>query len=169
MMTPLRGLRGLAALVFVCGTAACAVPAPVGPPPASPTLSPRAPTAAPTGTATSTPAVTATTALATLQFNGEQAYASVVQQVALGPRITGSAPHRQLGDQILTQLASSGWVTRTQEFTYQETPVRNLIGIKGTGSEVVILGAHYDTRRRADQDQRQPNQPVPGANDGASG
>jgi glutaminyl-peptide cyclotransferase len=104
-----------------------------------------------------------------VQFNGERAYASVVQQVALGPRITGSAPNRQLGDQILTQLASSGWVTRTQEFTYQETPVRNLIGIKGTGSEVVILGAHYDTRRRADQDQRQPNQPVPGANDGASG
>jgi Zn-dependent M28 family amino/carboxypeptidase len=34
---------------------------------------------------------------------------------------------------------------------------------------VVIVGAHYDTRRRADQDAANPNAPVPGANDGASG
>jgi len=34
---------------------------------------------------------------------------------------------------------------------------------------VMILGAHYDTRRRADQDKINPAAPVPGANDGASG
>jgi Zn-dependent M28 family amino/carboxypeptidase len=93
----------------------------------------------------------------------------VVQQVALGPRITGTEPHRQLGDQILAELAANGWTTQTQDFSYQGTPARNLIGVKGAGNEIVILGAHYDTRRRADQDAQQPDQPVPGANDGASG
>jgi glutaminyl-peptide cyclotransferase len=34
---------------------------------------------------------------------------------------------------------------------------------------IIILGAHYDTRRMADQDPVRPTDPVPGANDGASG
>jgi Zn-dependent M28 family amino/carboxypeptidase len=34
---------------------------------------------------------------------------------------------------------------------------------------IIILGAHYDTRRWADQDPAHPRDPVPGANDGASG
>ena len=54
----------------------------------------------------------------------------------------------------------------TQEFTYQDTPVRNIIGVLGEGP-VLILGAHYDTRRSADRED--PSQPVMGANDGASG
>jgi Zn-dependent M28 family amino/carboxypeptidase len=33
----------------------------------------------------------------------------------------------------------------------------------------VLIGAHYDSRRRADKDPEHPNDPVPGANDGASG
>jgi glutaminyl-peptide cyclotransferase len=50
-------------------------------------------------------------------------------------------------------------------------PIQNVIAKKGTGSRWVIFGAHYDSRLVADQD---PNpelriQPVPGANDGASG
>ena len=103
------------------------------------------------------------------EFSGQRAYDSVVQQVALGPRITGSAVNRQLGDQVLNELSANGWQTSTQDFTYRDTPVRNLIGVKGEGENIVILGAHYDTRRRADQDPTHPDQPVPGANDGASG
>ncbi|MCL5997560.1 MAG: M28 family peptidase [Chloroflexi bacterium] len=93
----------------------------------------------------------------------------MVQQVALGPRITGSEPNRELGDQILAQLAANGWMTSTQAFSYQGTPTRNLIGTKGNGGDIIILGAHYDTRRRTDQDKQKPTEPVPGANDGASG
>ena len=103
------------------------------------------------------------------EFSGQRAYDSVVQQVALGPRITGSAANIRLGDQVLGQLSANGWQTQTQNFTYQGTPIRNLIGVKGSGKNVIILGAHYDTRRRADQDKDHPDQPVPGANDGASG
>ena len=34
---------------------------------------------------------------------------------------------------------------------------------------LILLGAHYDTRRLADRDPTRPDLPVPGANDGGSG
>lgn len=34
---------------------------------------------------------------------------------------------------------------------------------------MIILGAHFDSRKYADQDKSQPTAPVPAANDGASG
>ncbi len=114
-------------------------------------------------------AATATPQTQPLVFSGTRAYDSVVRQVALGPRITGTRPNRVLGDRILNELAANGWVTQTQTFTYMNTPIRNLVGIKGDGRNIVIIGAHYDTRRRADQDKQHPDQPVPGADDGASG
>ncbi len=129
------------------------------------------PTDSPTPTTTPTPTVppTMTVTAQPVEFSGQRAYDAVVQQVALGPRITGSAVNRQLGDQVLNELSANGWQTSTQDFTYRDTPVRNLIGVKGKGKNIVILGAHYDTRRRADQDTAHPDQPVPGANDGANG
>ncbi len=86
----------------------------------------------------------------------------------LGPRPTGSVAWRATGDYILEQLRKSGWVTEEQRFEYRETQIRNIIGRKGSGP-ILILGAHYDTRRRADRDKARQNDPVPGANDGASG
>jgi len=86
----------------------------------------------------------------------------------LGPRPTGSDAWRATGDYILAQLQKSGWAAEEQKFEYRATPIRNIIGRKGSGP-VVILGAHYDTRRRADRDKTNPAAPVPGANDGASG
>jgi Zn-dependent M28 family amino/carboxypeptidase len=93
----------------------------------------------------------------------------VESQVALGPRVPGSAAGRQLGDQILAHLTAHGWLTATQEFTYIGTPMRNLVGVKGLGEPIILLAAHYDTRPLADRDPQQADQPVPGANDGGSG
>ncbi len=121
-----------------------------------------APLQTPTPVATPTPN-------APLTFQGDRAYAHAAAQMAFGPRPTGSAALRGLGDSILAELAKQGWQTRTQEFSYRGTPVRNLVGIKGQTGDVILLGAHYDTRRKADQDPQFPDQPVPGANDGASG
>ncbi|MDE3092136.1 MAG: M28 family peptidase, partial [Chloroflexota bacterium] len=60
--------------------------------------------------------------------------------------------------------------TETQEFAYRGIPVRNVIGKAAEGrGPIVIVGAHYDTRARADQDKTHYDQLVPGANDGASG
>jgi len=91
---------------------------------------------------------------------------SLLEQCALGPRPTGSPAIRAAGDAIIAHLKTWDWAVETQEFTYRDTPVRNIIGRAGEGP-VVILGAHYDTRRAADQEN--PAQPVLGANDGASG
>jgi glutaminyl-peptide cyclotransferase len=106
---------------------------------------------------------------AALDFSGEQAMEYVRAQMAFGPRPTGSEAARQTGEYILAQLEEAGWQTDTQPFEYHGVEARNLIGRRGTGGRVWLIGAHYDTRRRADQDADDPGAPVPGANDGASG
>jgi len=104
-------------------------------------------------------------------FDGKHAYEKYVHdQMNFGARPAGSAAIRATGDYISAQLKEAGWKTETQEFVYRGVPIRNVIGKIAEGrGPVIILGAHYDTRPRADQDKQQPERPVPGANDGASG
>ncbi len=103
-------------------------------------------------------------------FDGAHAYQYLLDQMKIGPRPAGSAEDRATGDYILAELKKSNWNTVTQEFNYRGVPVRNVIAKAGEGrGPLVIIGAHYDTRKRADQDKVHPDQPVPGANDGASG
>jgi peptidase M28-like protein len=100
------------------------------------------------------------------QFDGDTAYAWVPAQCDLGYRSPGTAANRQAGDMVIEELTSLGWTTSEQTFTYMDTPIRNILAWKGKG-EAVMLGAHYDTRPSADQEN--PSVPVMGANDGASG
>jgi Zn-dependent M28 family amino/carboxypeptidase len=91
-------------------------------------------------------------------------------QMKIGPRPAGSPGDRATGDYILAQLKQAGRQTETQEFRYQNIPVRNIIAEQAVGrGPVIIVGAHYDSRPRADQDKQNPYAPMPGANDGASG
>ena len=101
-------------------------------------------------------------------FDGDRAYEWVVTQCEIGYRVTGTEASIQAGDTFSLTLQALGWRVREQRFSYRETPVRNLLAWKGEGPGVLI-GAHYDTRREADEDPTHPNQPVLGANDGASG
>lgn len=134
-----------------------------------------APTPAPTAAPTRTPMPTSTPARTPLPlvFDGEMAFEHVVAQCDFGFRPTGSDEWRLTGDYIIAELEEEGWVVETEEFTYEDTPVCNIIG-KSAGAQgssqglpIVILGAHYDTRRSADMED--PSVPVMGANDGASG
>ena len=109
-----------------------------------------------------------------LLFDGEVAHAHVLAQCDLGFRPTGSEAGWATGDYIIAQLEERGWAVETEELTYRGTPVRNIVGRspttsdQGVGDEpVIVLGAHYDTRRSADEED--PSVPVMGANDGASG
>jgi len=104
------------------------------------------------------------------EFSGANALSYVNDQLAFGPRSTGSEGARKTADYILDQLAESGWNTEVQGFMYRGVLGRNIIAKAGTGP-IVLIGAHYDTRKKADRDP-DPNrreEPVPGANDGASG
>jgi Zn-dependent M28 family amino/carboxypeptidase len=86
------------------------------------------------------------------------------------PRHTGTPGWQACGDYIAAQLAAQEWAVEDQFFDYQGTRCRNIIGKRGAGP-LLIIGAHYDTRRVADQDPdpARRQDPVPGANDGASG
>ena len=103
-----------------------------------------------------------------IKFSGKTAIEQVEAQMKLGPRPTGSDAWQATGDYIISQLKKYGWTIEEQRFDYRGTAIRNIIGRKGKGP-VMILGAHYDTRRRADRDKTNPTAPVPGADDGASG
>jgi len=116
------------------------------------------------------PTATATTIRRTT-FDGERAFELAVRQTEFGFRPTGSLAGWATGDWIIAELEAAGWETETQIFDYQGVTARNIVGKSPgvAGRPVIILGAHYDTRRRADQDPESPHEPVLGANDGASG
>jgi len=111
-----------------------------------------------------------------VMFDGEAAFAHVVAQTELGFRPSGSEAGWATGDYIISYLEEQGWAVETQEFTYRDTPVRNIIGsspsplgadMEADDRSIIMLGAHYDTRSSADMED--PTVPVMGANDGASG
>ncbi len=125
------------------------------------------------GTVTGAPPATPTSTAAppsprpTL-FDGNKSYQDVLAQMGFGDRPVGSAALRATGDYMLAQLKASGWATSTQEFEYRQFPVRNIAATRGQGP-LIVIGAHYDARPRADQDPAHTDQVVPAANDGASG
>ncbi len=104
-------------------------------------------------------------------FNAQRAYRDVQDQVALGARTPGSPAHTALQDYIVKTLQTSGWTVKTQSGNYAGKTLVNLIGKRGSQRPWIILAAHYDSRLLADKDPNPElrNQPVPGANDGASG
>jgi Zn-dependent M28 family amino/carboxypeptidase len=104
-------------------------------------------------------------------FDGLRAYEDVKTQVAFGPRIPGSEGHAEIRDWMRAELESAGWQVEVQESERLGNPIYNLVAKRGTSEPEIILGAHYDTRIYADNDPDVANhtQPVPGANDGASG
>ncbi len=104
-------------------------------------------------------------------FNEQRAYQYVEHQVSLGPRTVGSEAHRQFIDWITAEFDQAGWVVESDLLKLSEITVNNIIAKRNSENPHIILGAHYDSRLFADQDP-DPNmrsQPVPGANDGASG
>ena len=104
-------------------------------------------------------------------FDGLRAYQDAVYQTDLGPRTPGSAAHQSTFEYIENQLELAGWQVETQETVYKNQPVKNITAKRGQTENPIIIGAHYDSRLLADQDPDESlrSQPVPGANDGASG
>ncbi len=106
-----------------------------------------------------------------VSFDSSRAYADVQTQVAFGPRTPGSAGHAQVREWMRTELESAGWIVEIHESERLGHPIYNLIAKRSDEAPQIILGAHYDTRFFADHDpdESKRTEPVPGANDGASG
>jgi glutaminyl-peptide cyclotransferase len=106
------------------------------------------------------------------EFDPEQAYQLVERQLAFGPRIPGSNAIRETRAWIEGELIDYGWKAESQCFEHEGIPLCNILAWPSEHSAskpYVLLSAHYDTRRFADSDPISPGDPVPGANDGASG
>ncbi len=109
-------------------------------------------------------------------FDGSRAYDLLKQQVELGPRCPGLPGHR-LGAEWITsrlkQYADSAAVQSfEQDIRGKKFNLQNIIGrFDGKSADYVLLAAHWDTRPTADYEvvAEKRNQPIPGANDGASG
>lgn len=106
-----------------------------------------------------------------LSFDSSRAYADVQTQVAFGPRMPGSAGHTQIREWMRAELESAGWQVEVHESERMGHPIYNIIAKRNAEPPQIILGAHYDTRFFADNDSdlTKRSEPVPGANDGASG
>jgi len=104
-------------------------------------------------------------------FDGQRALEDVKQQAAFGPRTPGSAGHAALRNWLAAELDSAGWIVEERQARQLGHQVYNVVASRDRELPQIILGAHYDTRLIADQDPvvNRRSQPVPGANDGASG
>jgi Zn-dependent M28 family amino/carboxypeptidase len=107
------------------------------------------------------------------EFDGESALGYVQSQLDFGPRTPGSEGHQQTIEWISKEMESNGWKVEIQSEEQDGILIQNIIGKNpGTVDQPwIIIGAHYDTRFYAnnDPDIGKQMQPVPGANDGASG
>lgn len=101
-------------------------------------------------------------------FDGTRAFEDLVDQVRIGPRHPHSPGAERTRELIRQRLRQAGWPVRDQEFVAQPptgpaVAMTNVIGLrKGEREELVLLGAHYDTKQI-------PGVRFVGANDGASG
>jgi glutaminyl-peptide cyclotransferase len=111
-------------------------------------------------------------------FRGERAMVWLDYQCGLGPRNPGSEGLRQLRRAILDhadslQLASASLCYQQGDpYGPGQLEICNLVvSTRPLGGRRLWLGAHYDTRPRCDRDPdpSRREQPLLGANDGASG
>ncbi len=111
------------------------------------------------------------------EFNEDRAFEYLVAQTEFGPRNPGSIGHQQCLQYLTFELQKYADAVNQQSFrhtgydgrSYQMTNIIASFNIEATHR--ILLGAHWDTRPRAERDP-DPNrryEPILGANDGASG
>ncbi|MFX1257609.1 MAG: M28 family peptidase [Promethearchaeota archaeon] len=107
-----------------------------------------------------------------LNFDKNKAYEKVKEQLKIGNRIPGTQERVNCGIYFITefQKIDANFKYILHNFTTHSTDCQNvLFKLNEKKDNIVILGAHYDSRAKATKDRSHPNDPVPGANDGASG
>lgn len=113
----------------------------------------------------------------TVTFDAERAFADLKKQVEFGPRVPNTKGHQECRRYLVDTLKPLAGEVTTQDFTGRvrgrSLSMSNIVARwPGTGGGPgVLLAAHWDTRPTADyeRDPARRMQPIPGANDGASG
>lgn len=107
--------------------------------------------------------------------DGQEMMELIAQQLRYGPRYLTSSGHKQEQQFLSAELAALGARVSRQSWKHVDQQGRtqtltNIIGRwEGEAERRILLATHYDSKRFADKDPRRPDQPVPGANDSASG
>ncbi|SFB26398.1 M28 family peptidase [Algoriphagus aquimarinus] len=108
-------------------------------------------------------------------FSPDSAYAFVQKQVDFGPRVPETEAHEATKNWLLAKFEGYGFAVETQDFeakTYDGLTwdLSNIIAsYNPQATKRILLAAHWDTRRIADKDTERMDEPIDGANDGASG
>ncbi|MHA1932011.1 MAG: M28 family peptidase [Promethearchaeota archaeon] len=107
-----------------------------------------------------------------LKFKGDDAFVYLEDQLNLGYRIPGTQAREDCANYFISKFKEidSNFTYVLHNFTIHSTNCQNvLFKLNENQSNIVILGAHYDSRAKATKDSTNTSAPVPGANDGASG
>jgi glutaminyl-peptide cyclotransferase len=110
-------------------------------------------------------------------FNPTRAFDYLTKQTSFGPRNPGSAGHQRCLNYLTKELQALTPSTELQSFTQdgydgEKLHLTNIFSsINPKAVNRILLVSHWDTRPRADEDKdvSKQNQPILGANDGASG
>lgn len=114
------------------------------------------------------------------EFSGESAFEYLEKQVAFGPRNPGSTGHRNCLQFLTEELKKYTPNVTIQPFLHKDNELNRTFSLSNIiarfpgnnpNEQKILLAAHWDTRHRADResDQELKDQPILGANDGASG
>lgn len=110
-------------------------------------------------------------------FSSDSAYSYLETQLGFGPRVPNTGSHVQCARWLERKLTSFGakvtmQPSRVTAWNGDQLSMVNIIAaVNPEASRRIIIAAHWDSRPFADQDDNPENHddPVPAANDGASG
>lgn len=108
-------------------------------------------------------------------FQADSAYAYIAKQLDFGPRVPNTGSHINCGEWLGEFLENQGaklyrQTTLVTAFNGDQLAAQNIIAsFNPTAKKRIMLSAHWDTRPFAEQDTERKDEPIPGANDGASG
>jgi hypothetical protein len=113
--------------------------------------------------------------VATPTFNADSAFLFVKKQVDFGPRAPNTEAHRKCAAWLASEFKRHGLSVIEQKFQAPHYKGGTFNGINIIGQykpehpRRILLAAHWDTRFQADQDTKDQNKPILGADDGGSG
>lgn len=111
-------------------------------------------------------------------FDGSRAFVDLERQLDFGPRIPGQAGHQECANWLESRFSAHADSMSTQSFrgtilgAADSVDMFNIVAhFRPDAGDRIMISAHWDSRPLADldPDSTKRNDPVPGANDGASG
>ena len=110
----------------------------------------------------------------TLKFDeksADKAYDIIDDQLDIGFRIPGEKESEECIEYFISKFTDIGadFSYEIHNFSVEGVNCQNLlVKLNEHEKNIIILASHYDSRAKATKDGSNPNDPVPGANDGAS-